>query len=126
MPRAFITAVLCALALLPGIAVAAPVARAPVAILGLQVANAHGAKVQAHGRGGVVWVKVRAGARTHARIALDGHSRKRLRAVPFLARVPVTGLAPGAHAIVIRTRGAWLARITFAVRRLAPAIKVVA
>ncbi len=126
MPRAFVTAVLGALALLPGIAGAAPAARAPVAILGLQVANAHGAKVQAHGRGGVVWVKVRAGARTHARIALDGRSRTRLRAVPFLARVSVTGLSPGAHAIVIRTRGAWLARITFAVRRLAPVIKVVA
>jgi hypothetical protein len=118
MPRAFITAVLCALVLLPGIAAAAPVARAPVAILGLQVANAHGAKVQAHGRGGVVWVEVRAGARTHARIALDGRSRTRLRGS---SRARVDGGARG-HIRSSRCTTRGVARAHH-VRRPAPAIK---
>jgi hypothetical protein len=104
----------------------ASAARHPVKILGMHVVTNHGPNVQVHAHQGAVYIRVTGSPRRKLRLLVDGQRRARAQRVPFVARISAAGLSSGAHTIVIAAvRGAKLSRITFAVRRVAPRIKVV-
>jgi hypothetical protein len=105
---------------------AAPLARAPMTIVGVHVKSTHGAHVRVHVNHKALWVRVTGKAHRAVHLVVDGRRSHRTRRVPFLARVSGARMAVGAHSVRVMTaHGVRLSRITFAVVRRTPAIKVV-
>lgn len=95
-------------------------------IVGVHVKSSHGAKARAHARNKAIWISVSGKARGKVHLVIDGRPSSRSRHIPFLARVSGARMAVGAHRVVVATaRGTAISRITFAVVRRTPTIKVV-